>query len=342
MPTVETARGPVPSEALGRVLMHEHLFVGDHELETVFPRRYALDREQAVAKIATRLEAARELGFSTVVDCTVLGLGRDVDVIRRVAERTEMHIVVATGAYVLRDLPHPLQLRGPGRTAFGGDEPLSELFVADVLEGIGNTGVKAGVLKVATDRFGLTKDVERTLRATAQAHLSTGVPILTHTNARARVGSDQQRILAQEGVDLGRVVIGHCGDTDDLEYLHALLAGGSFLGMDRFGLDYFLPLERRVATVAALCAAGHGDRVVLSHDHTAVSVAYEEAEMTGLAPNSHWDHITRDVLPALRAVGVSEAQIEQMLVLNPREILVPAYAPKRGGATDDQGTAAGR
>src|SRR5215467_553844 len=116
-----------------------------------------------------------------------------------------------------------------------------EMFVRDIREGIADTGIKAGILKCATDEPGVTKDVERILRATAQAHRRTGVPISTHTHAQRRVGLDQQRIFREEGVDLSRVDIGHSGDTTDLDYLEKLIAAGSYIGMDRFGIDTILP-----------------------------------------------------------------------------------------------------
>lgn len=318
---IETVAGPVPAEELGTVLMHEHLFVGDHELERCFPQRYRRDREEALAAAGEWLAVAHAAGVRTIVDQTVMGLGRDLDLIRRAAEGTPMQVVVATGAYVLRDLPNPLQLRGPGRTAFKGPEPLVELFVLELTEGIEGTPVKAGVIKVASDRFGLTKDVERVLRAAARAHLETGAPISTHTNASSRGGFDQQRIFAEEGVDLARCLIGHCGDTDDGDYHRALIAAGSYVGMDRFGLDYFLSHERRVAAVAALCRAGHAARVMLSHDATCRSVAYTTAEMDAIAPRSRWNHLHEDVLPDMLGAGVEPDDIRQMLVRNPRDFL---------------------
>lgn len=320
---VQTVLGPVDRGELGWTLVHEHVFVHDHELERTFPAAYGIDREREIATAVSRLKDLAAAGFSTIVDMTVLGLGREVNLLRRVAEQSPVHIVAATGAYVLRDLPHPLQLRGPGRTMFGGPDPMVQLFVADITEGIEGTPVRAGILKCATDRFGLTKDVERTLRAVARAQLLTGVPIYTHTNASKRVGLDQQRVFAEEGVDLGRVVIGHCGDTDDLAYLETLLDRGSYLGMDRFGLDYFLPLRRRLEVVAALCARGYASQLLLSHDSCCASIAYSAEEMEALVPGHDLTLIQRAVLPGLRELGVSEASIAAMVAVNPGRLLDP-------------------
>jgi phosphotriesterase-related protein len=155
----------------------------------------------------------------------------------------------------------------------------------------------------------------------AQAHRQTGVPISTHTHARGRRGLDQQRILREEGVDLSRVVIGHSGDTTDINYLEELIAAGSYLGMDRFGADTILPFDERVNTVTILCERGHADKLVLSHDAACFLDWLPEPVRPAWLPNWHYLHIQNDVLPALRKRGVTEDQIRTMLVDNPRAIL---------------------
>jgi phosphotriesterase-related protein len=208
---------------------------------------------------------------------------------------------------------------GPG-TALGGAETMTELFVRDITEGIADTGVKAAILKCATDAHGLTPGVERVLRAVAAAHRATGVPITTHTHAHSRRGLDQQRIFAEEGVDLSRVIIGHSGDTKDIAYLEELIAAGSYLGMDRFGVDNILSFDDRVDIVAQMCERGHADKMVLAHDASCYIDWLPEAALPLVLPNWHYLHIHNDVLPALRARGVSEDQITTMLVDNPRAI----------------------
>ena len=201
-----------------------------------------------------------------------------------------------------------------------GPEPMVEMFVRDITEGIAGTGVKAAILKCATDEPGLTPGVERVLRAVAVAHRATGVPISTHTHARTRRGLEQQRVFAEEGVDLGRVIIGHSGDTTDLDYLEELIAAGSYIGMDRFGLDNILGFEHRVDTVARMCERGHADKMVLAHDASCYIDWLPEAALPIVLPNWHFQHIHDDVLPALRERGVTEEQITTMLVDNPRAI----------------------
>jgi phosphotriesterase-related protein len=273
-------------------------------------------REQAAVE---KLNALKAAGVDTIVDPTVIGLGRYIPRIQRVAARTDLQIVVATGVYTYHDVPMYFHLSGPG-TALDGPEPMVEMFVRDITEGIAGTGVKAAILKCATDEPGLTPGVERVLRAVAAAHRATGVPITTHTHARSRRGLEQQRVFDEEGVDLSRVIIGHSGDTTDLDYLEQLVAAGSYLGMDRFGVDTILSFDDRVDTVARMCERGHADRMVLAHDASCYIDWLPEAALPAMLPNWHYLHIHNDVLPALRDRGVTEEQITTMLVDNPRDI----------------------
>ncbi|WP_054811896.1 phosphotriesterase family protein [Nocardia arizonensis] len=321
MPTVDTVTGPLPTSALGRVLMHEHVFVLNHEYARNYPETWddAARTEDAVSK----LDALADAGIDTIVDLTVLGLGRDIERVRAVAERTRVRVVVATGFYTFTELPTYLRLRGPGRM-IGGDDPMEDMFVRDIEVGIAGTGIRAGILKCATDAPGVTPDVERVLRAVARAHLRTGAPISTHTDPRTARGLDQQRIFREEGVDLTAVVIGHSGDTTDLDYLQRLLDAGSYLGMDRFGLEPLLSFDDRVRTVAELCARGYAERMVLSHDASCHSHNFDPAYRAEHMPDWHFTHITDAVLPALRERGVGDEQIDAMLVGNPRRIFEAA------------------
>ena len=315
---VETVRGRIPTGALGVTLMHEHVFVLSPEIMANYPEGWGDEqaREQAAVE---KLNALKAVGVDTIVDPTVIGLGRYIPRIQRVAAQTELNIVVATGVYTYNDVPMYFHFSGPG-TTLNGPEPMVDMFIRDITEGIAGTGVKAAILKCATDEPGVTPGVERVLRAVAQAHRATGVPITTHTHAHTRRGLEQQRIFAEEGVDLSRVVIGHSGDTTDLDYLEELVAAGSYLGMDRFGVDTILGFADRVDTVAKMCARGHAGRMVLAHDASCYIDWLPEAALPVVLPNWHYLHIHNDVLPALRERGVTEDQITAMLVDNPRAI----------------------
>lgn len=318
MPFLNTARGAVDLADLGVTLMHEHVFIMTTEIMENYPEGWG-DGAKREADAIVRLNELKSRGVDTIVDLTVVGLGRYLPRIVRIAAATELNIVVATGLYTYNDVPMHFHYRGPG-APLGGPEPMVDMFVRDIEHGIADTGVKAAILKCATDEPGMTPGVERVLRAVAQAHRQTGVPISTHTHAGTRRGLEQQRIFAEEGVDLSRVVIGHSGDTTDIAYLEELIAEGSYLGMDRFGVDAILSFEDRVNTVATMCERGHADRMVLSHDASCYFDALPEATLPVALPNWHYLHIHDDVLPALRRRGVTEEQITTMLVDNPRRI----------------------
>jgi phosphotriesterase-related protein len=318
MSALNTARGAIDTAQLGVTLMHEHIFVLSTEIMQNYPEAWG-DEERRVDEAVARLDELASHGVHSVVDLTVIGLGRYIPRIKRVAERTKVNIVVATGIYTYNDIPFYFHFRGPG-TALDGPELMVDMFVRDIRRGIADTNVKAGILKCATDAPGVTPGVERVLRAVAQAHRQTGVPISTHTHARSRRGLEQQRIFREEGVDLSRVVIGHSGDTTEIDYLEELIANGSYLGMDRFGIDTILSFEDRVDTVARLCQRGHAGKLVLSHDAACFNDWLPERDLPAVLPRWNFLHIHNDVIPALKQKGVTDEHIRIMLVENPRAI----------------------
>ena len=299
------------------MLMHEHVFVLSEEIRRNYPQYW--DEDARVADAVGRLRALRERGVQTIVDPTVIGLGRDVERVARVNAEVDLDIVVATGLYTYDSVPFFFSQHGPG-TLLGGEEPMVELFVADITEGIAGTGIRAGLLKCAIEHE-LTPGVERVLVAVAETHRRTGVPITVHTSPAHGTGAVAQEVLVREGVDPRAIVLGHSGDTDDLDLLRRLADAGSILGMDRFGLDVLLPTDRRVATIAALAAEGYADRMVLAHDASCRIDWFAPEAVAALAPNWHYTFIHDQVLPALRAAGVTERQLTTMLVDTPRRYL---------------------
>jgi phosphotriesterase-related protein len=313
MAMVETVRGPVDAEALGTTLMHEHVFVRSEEIQVNYPAGW--DEDEQVDGAIGKLNALAKRGCQTIVDLTVIGLGRDIRRIIRVAAGTSINIIVATGLYTYDKVPHYFDYRV---ARGGGRDPMAQLFIGDITDGIAGTGVKAASLKCAVDEPGMTPGVERVLRAVCQAHAETGAPVTVHTHAHSFAGRAVLEVLRAEKADLSKVVLGHSGDSTDLDYLSELADAGCLLGMDRFGVDVITPFEDRVATVAAMCERGYADRMVLSHD-AACHIDWIPAEVIAqFAPAWHYEHLFDDVLPALRERGVTESQIQAMLVGNPR------------------------
>ncbi len=319
MAMIETARGAIPSSDLGRVLIHEHVFLMD--MEYTFNYRPDFFSEKTIDDAVARLDALKASGIDTIIDLTVLGLGRHMPTLAKAAARTDLNIVVSTGAYTFDAVPAPFQFWGPGLLKDADVEPMIGHFVSDITEGIGGTGIKAGMLKCAIDEPGLQPGVERVMRAVARTHVITGTPVTVHTAPLQQTGLIVQDVLTEEGVDLERVVMGHCGDTSDVDYLMKLADKGSILGMDRFGVEFAITMEERVKTIAEMVKRGYADRLTLSHDCCCWSDYFPDvSDYHEAMPNHHYLHIHNDVIPALLEAGVSQGDLDKMFVDNPRRL----------------------
>lgn len=322
MSIVPVVGGTVDSADLGVTYMHEHIFVLTSDVQANYPAEWGSESAR-VDDAVGQLKALAAQGVRTIVDPTVVGLGRYIPRIQRVAAQvTDLNIVVATGVYTYDRAPFFFEHRGP---ALGPDvpDPMVAMFVSDITSGIAGTGVRAGMLKCAIDQPGLTPGVERVMRAVARAHHQTAVPITVHTHPGTRTGLDVKRVMCdEEGVPPGRIVLGHSGDTTDCDHLAALADMGFTLGMDRFGINVETTFEARADTLVEMCRRGYASRLVLSQDASCYLDWVDPAAMAFL-PQWNYLHIHDDVLPYIRAAGVTEDQITQMLVTNPRHIFDP-------------------
>jgi phosphotriesterase-related protein len=312
--SVETVRGPIDVAEMGRTLMHEHVFVLDPEALQNYGHAWGdcyWDEDERVADAITNLQRLTDGGIRTIVDPTVLGLGRHIPRIQRVnAAVPDLNIIVATGVYAFAELPAFL--------AFRSDDAVTELFVRDIREGIDDTGVRAAFLKCAVEKDGIIGDLPRILAAIAAASVETGAPVMVHTNSAARTGLLALDALTARGVHPTKIVIAHAGDSNDLLYLKELADTGASVGCDRFSLEIFNPDSARVATLAALVAAGYADRIHLSHDVACFADFMAGNLLLADQPAPDNLHISRHILPALIDQGVSRDQIDQMLIDNPR------------------------
>jgi phosphotriesterase-related protein len=326
MAAVDTVRGPVELDKLGTTLMHEHVFVLTADVMQNYGQEW-WDEDERVADAVAKLGKLKAAGVDTIVDPTVVGLGRYIPRVQRVNAEVDINIIAATGLYTFDHIPHFFHYRGPG-TLLGGPELMTEMFVGDIREGISGTSVKAAFLKCVVEEAGLTPDQTRVQTAICETHQETGVPITVHTNAAHQTGRLALEFYAKHNVDLAKVVIGHAGDSNDLGYLKWIMDQGASIGCDRFGLDMYNPTADRVATIVALCAQGYADRIVLGHDAACYmdffSGEASQQMLKAAAPNWHYRHISKDVLPALREQGVAEDQIHTMLVDNPRRYFTAA------------------
>src|SRR5215208_2818015 len=265
--TIETVTGPIEAEQLGTTLIHEHLVFRDEAVLAEWPHAGTVKESDPPESVdeegafEAALEAARsvvERDVKSIAEPTAMFGGRDVEFSRRVAEETGLQVVPCTGIYTYDYLPHYFQFRDI--------DAMADLFVHDIEEGIQDTDIKAGFLKCAADEPGITENVEKVHRAVARASARTGAPIMAHSRPASETGPRQVEIFKEEGVEPQKIQIAHTGDTDDLDYIQRLLDEGVYIGMDRYGLDIFLPTNRRNATVTELLERGHADRMFLSQD----------------------------------------------------------------------------
>src|ERR1017187_4899390 len=261
MSQVPTVRGPVDSAELGPTYMHEHIFTLTADVQQNYPGEWGSE-ESRVADAVGQLRALAAQGIRTIVDPTVVGLGRYIPRIQRIAEHLpELHIIVTTGLYTYDSVPCFFSYRGPALDDVLGTtvpDPMVDMFVSDITEGITGTGVKAGMLKCAIDHNGMTSGVERVMRAVAKAYHRTGAPITVHTHPRSRTGLEVKRVLCdEEGVPPGRVLLAHSGDTTDCDHLAELAEAGFILGMDRFGINLATTFEARADTLVEMCRRGY-------------------------------------------------------------------------------------
>ncbi len=315
MPTLNTVLGPLEATDLGFTLSHEHVGTNAAGLRHTYPE--FIDRAGIIEQSTAALKEAYAEGLRTIVDVSTFDLGRDIAMIAEVARQSGVNIVVATGNHLA--VPRP----------FGDVSPdvIAPMYVREIEEGIEDSGVKAAVIKVASDRGGITSPQEVVLRAAARAHLQTGAPISTHTWSPDRVGEQQVAILEEEGADLTRVYIGHSNDDTDLDYLLGLLEKGVWLGLDRYpgGRVPGTPdWEQRTEVAKKLMDAGYTERIMLSHDYSVPKArnGAEVQEERRRANPDGYNFISRHVLPRLMELGASEQDIHQITVENPRRFFV--------------------
>ena len=318
MAQVEGVQGPIEAEGLGLTLIHEHFYSGDEAVAANWPHVRDHEREHEIALESAR--AVLEHGVRTVVEPTAMLLGRDVSKLEDLAGETGLQIVTCTGIYTYDHLPPFLLNRD--------EDFMAGLFAHDIEQGIQGTDVKAAFIKCAADEPGVNERIEKVHRAAARASLQTGAPIMAHSRPASETGPRQVEIFLEEGVAPEKIHIAHTGDTDDLDYIERLLERGVWIGMDRYGLDIFLPTDKRNATVIALLERGYAERMFLSQDFEPpirAGLDWYPVEMMEqllpLAPDWSMTFLFESVIPSLKEAGMSDEQLETMLVENPQRWL---------------------
>ena len=251
MPLFKTVLGDISESDLGVTLAHEHICCFSEYAYQMIGKDY-LDKN-ALADTGTVYlkELKKKYGLATFVDCTPINIGRDVELLKRISEQSEINIICSTGFYYTDE---PVLYNTSA-------EQLCKYMVADAY------AVNAGIIKCAVENEAITRFGEKLLRACAKAHLCLGLPIVLHSNANNRNALKALEILFSEGVNPNAVTVGHLSDTDDLEYVKSIASYGCFIGLDRLykntSEEY---VSKKTQSILELCKAGYEDQILLSHD----------------------------------------------------------------------------
>lgn len=311
---VRTLTGDVPPHSLGKTLIHEHLAVDWGEM---LGRPKILDFEYDALrdKMVKALSDAHAYGISAMVECTPIGCGRYVDLFKDVATRSPVKIICSTGFFHESWCPmHPIA------RAFDIDM-MTDMFVREITEGMGDTLIKAGIIKCATGEVRVSDKEEQVLRAAARAHKQTGCPIITHTTGG--LGNAQLDIFQSEGVTPNEIIISHVGCEQDnwLEYSESLLRRGANISFDRIGEPTFGNDEHWIRLIQNAITKGYIRQIMVSHDSAVLVHGYNEIVNPGVELSGDFTYISRTFIPKLQQAGVSDQQLSVMLEENPQRVL---------------------
>ena len=327
---IQTVTGPISLDALGRTLMHEHLFIAFPGAE--YDPTAVVDRAGFVTEAVKRLRQLRvEHGVRSFVDPCPIELGRDPALMAEIAEKSEMNVICTTGFY-FEMMGLPVYWRA--RTT----EEIAELYIREITHGIGATGIRAGAIKVATGAPDITPMERKFLDAACLAQKATGVPIITHTQD-GHAGPDQQKAFGEGGVPAHKCLIGHCCGNPDPAYHQRIVDGGTYIGFDRIGLLRYQPDELRADNLVKLVRGGHRAQIMMSQDRHCGWLGKfarqippdEQARIDTLNAEGKWPppytYLFTDFVPMLRQRGLSDSEIFSILDDNPRRFFAGEPLP---------------
>ena len=304
---IQTVLGPIQPDALGMTLMHEHTFCDLWEWGGRLSYDAVVDDQELLAE---ELACYRDAGGSALVDVTPDGVGRNPTGLRRLAEMTQLHLVMGCGWYRERVYPRCVYELSTNR--------LADRLVRELVDGVDGSGIRPGIIgELGTERFHVSPAEERVFRAAARAQRVVGVTITTHTTHFGDLALEQVALLREEGVPADRIIIGHLGERRSAQDVLEVAATGVFVQIDHVGRPASAgtqPERQRARNVVAVARAGHLEQVIVSMDICANS-------------HMHWngghgyDYLVRTFLPLLLEEGLTEAEVHTITVDNPRRAL---------------------
>ncbi len=320
---VNTVSGPVPADKLGKTLVHEHIIFG-------YPGWYGdmtiapYDRQAILKEALAVMKEIKECGVETFIDATPNECGRDPELLKEVSEKSGINIICSTGYYFEGEgAPAYFKFRSG---LFDACSEIYEMFMKEITEGIGATGIKAGVIKLASSKDIITDYEKMFFKAAARAQRETGVPIITHTQ-NGTMGPAQAEFLISEGVNPKSIMIGHMSDNTDIRYHLSTLKHGVFIAFDRMGIQVIAgcPYDsEKYPVIIGLIGSGYADRIMISHDYIAhwlgrpINIPEEIAKP--LIGNWHPAHLFKNIIPVLKKGGASDEQINSIVVGNPKTL----------------------
>jgi len=322
MKTVETVCGPILTSEIGGALVHEHILASAPGIPENYPQLYGAD---FMKRAGSALQKVKEAGIHTVVDASTYDIGRDPVRLMQLSEQTGVHIICTTGFFF--SLDH----------SFGNfrEDQITQIYVDDLTKGMAGTSIKAGIIKAVMDRECCTPGRILQHRAAAAASNETGKLIFLHSASELETGRYQVDLLKQAGAQMNRVRIDHILDTTNMEYIRWLYDQGIWLGVDRlprirFEQEHFVSTEARLRTVKAMIDDGMADRMLFSHDASAVSTLWDTVDKETqrfvhetVIPDG-WLFILKHAFPRLLEMGVEEQTLHKILFENPRRFFETA------------------
>lgn len=313
---INTVTGPAPASELGVVLPHEHVRAALWDRPAVAAVAYGglfgeilVTDEQRTAEVA----AYRAAGGGTIVDVTLPAIGRSPELLKAVSAETGVRIIMGCGWY--REPYYPPEDLIDRRTA----DALADTLVSEIQDGAGGTGIRPGIIgEIGVNNSWISAQEERVHRAAARAARRTGLAVTTHSSW-SQVALAQLDIFDSEGLAPDRVIIGHACSYPDLAYYLAVLERGAYLQFDNIG-QWDIPgyQDRVTDLIVELLHRGHASQILLSHD-------LWNARQFRFAGGTGFTHLLETYLPELARRGISQADIDQMLITNPAAALTPHH-----------------
>ena len=311
---INTTAGPIKPDQLGRTLVHEHVLAGypGWFMDTRLP---PFRRADAISRVVDSFQQLHAYGVRTVIDPCPSDLGRDVEFVAEISQRSGITLICTTGVYT-EAFGIPYTFRHLETSA------IEEIYIREIEDGIGATGIKAGLIKIATGDGAVSDYERRMLTAATRAARATGVPLISHTE-NCSCGHDQIDIVTGEGLAASRLLVGHCDGRDDHPYQASLAARGAYVGFDRFGLEVFNSDENRMRNLKQMIDAGYRDQVMVSQDKVNcwlgnIPGVGSADDIAKIVPNWTMTHLFERIFPRLLEMGVAQADIDSILVENPR------------------------